>query len=236
MTVNKSQTILNGAGAHDARNTSASADASAQTSLQMSMAFQMSLQRACLASLHQLSAKCAVLMMKDGCGRIPLESSASLCRVTVSLKTRQALLPLGGQSWNGIVSELAFIGYDMQWHVLPACAVGAGHRRERLFLLATNAGGEGLERYARHGHGGCHWRERDAGQGRPIATPDLRFRTCATEKWFTSQSPFLRVVDGLPGGLAKAALRCTGNAVVPQVAQIFARAIKFHIEQSYAAA
>jgi DNA (cytosine-5)-methyltransferase 1 len=47
-----------------------------------------------------------------------------------------ALLGLeDGAAWNGIVSELVALGYDLWWDVFPAAAFGAGHLRERVLLV-----------------------------------------------------------------------------------------------------
>ena len=35
-----------------------------------------------------------------------------------------------------VLQDLASVGYDAEWEVLPAAAVGAPHRRERVFLVA----------------------------------------------------------------------------------------------------
>lgn len=54
-----------------------------------------------------------------------------------------ALLTLeSGGAFNGIASELSALGYDLWWDVIPACAVGAGHIRERLLLVAADRDGE----------------------------------------------------------------------------------------------
>ena len=45
------------------------------------------------------------------------------------------------RSWMGVVlGDLAARGYDAQWQVLPAAAVGAPHLRERVFLVAYACG------------------------------------------------------------------------------------------------
>lgn len=44
-----------------------------------------------------------------------------------------------GRAWNGIVSELATLGYDCWWDVFPAAAFGAGHLRERVLLVIADA-------------------------------------------------------------------------------------------------
>lgn len=41
-----------------------------------------------------------------------------------------------GFAFNGILSGLAEIGYDCWWEVIPACAVGAPHRRDRIWIIA----------------------------------------------------------------------------------------------------
>jgi DNA-cytosine methyltransferase len=41
-----------------------------------------------------------------------------------------------GFTFNGILSELAEIGYDCWWEVISACAVGAPHRRDRIWIVA----------------------------------------------------------------------------------------------------
>ena len=35
-----------------------------------------------------------------------------------------------------VLGELAAIGYDAEWHCIPAAAVGAPHRRDRVFIVA----------------------------------------------------------------------------------------------------
>lgn len=44
-----------------------------------------------------------------------------------------------GIAFNGILSGLAEIGYDCWWETIPACAVGAPHRRDRIWIVAYNA-------------------------------------------------------------------------------------------------
>ena len=44
-----------------------------------------------------------------------------------------ALLARGMET---VLGDLSEIGYDTEWHVIPACAVGAPHRRERVWIVA----------------------------------------------------------------------------------------------------
>jgi DNA (cytosine-5)-methyltransferase 1 len=43
---------------------------------------------------------------------------------------------------DAILGHLASFGYDAEWHCIPASAVGAPHRRDRIWIIATDAGGE----------------------------------------------------------------------------------------------
>jgi DNA (cytosine-5)-methyltransferase 1 len=50
-----------------------------------------------------------------------------------------------------VLADLASIGWDAEWAVVPASAVGACHRRERIFILAYSADTPGAEwRTAQH--------------------------------------------------------------------------------------
>ena len=39
-----------------------------------------------------------------------------------------------------ILREIAALGYDAEWHCIPACAVGAPHRRDRIWIVAYAQG------------------------------------------------------------------------------------------------
>lgn len=41
-----------------------------------------------------------------------------------------------GRWFGTLLSDLASIGYDAQWHIIPAAAVGAGHYRQRVWIIA----------------------------------------------------------------------------------------------------
>lgn len=131
----------------------------------------------------------------------------------------------GGRAWNSVVSGFSKIGYDCFWEVIPAAAIGAGHLRERLFLLIADTNRERLEGHTRNGNGSHKPGRQQAQTFRHAGPQDLRGITISTNKFYKAQSPVWPVVDGLSGGLVEAAIRCVGNSVQPQVAQIFARAI-----------
>ena len=218
-----------------------------------------------------------------------------------------------GRAWNGIVSGLAALGYDLLWDVLPAAAFGAGHLRERVVLIITDGDGQRWEERRRSllegkEGGGCNgsmesgrlvaeedckaasntddsnrlrgevgnaaevaersddrknetlsvfatdtnhprlqghaWhgadldqQERNGAQPRgPVAPPDLRGRVSCSDWWNETHTGIPVLADGLPSRLVEAAARCAGDAIVPQVFQPIARAIRKVIDQTKAEA
>lgn len=131
-----------------------------------------------------------------------------------------AILSLeSGRAFGGILGGLAEIGYDVQWHCLPASAVGAGHRRERLWILATDSDCKGLEGFA--------WDGKKTGGPGPHghhAPPNLRDREVTERGWYR-QSGIRPVVNGIPSRVARDQLTAIGNSLVPQVAYIWMNAI-----------
>lgn len=52
-----------------------------------------------------------------------------------------------GRGMGSVLGALAQVGYDAEWHCIPASAVGAPHRRDRLWILADPDIGETRKRY-----------------------------------------------------------------------------------------
>ena len=50
-----------------------------------------------------------------------------------------------GNTFRGILQDLAVNGYDAEWYIIPATAVGAIHRRDRLWVIATDTQGNRRE-------------------------------------------------------------------------------------------
>jgi DNA (cytosine-5)-methyltransferase 1 len=135
-----------------------------------------------------------------------------------------------------IVENVPACGYDAEWDCIPASAVGAPHRRDRIWLVAY-PGGEQHEG-AGHANG---W----------TATPrlleaNLAYFQCAQRiqsqpdrsgsedqrgpagwpggsSWWFSEPGLGRVADGVPARVDR--LRGLGNALVPQIAELIGRRI-----------
>lgn len=102
-----------------------------------------------------------------------------------------------------VLGDLAEIGYDAEWDCISACAFGAPHPRERVFVLAYPKG------------------ER---QGQ------LRRLKCSQEStpqrhihWEKREPQCERVVNGIPDGMDR--LKSLGNSVSPIVAEWLGRRI-----------
>lgn len=136
------------------------------------------------------------------------------------LENPRAILTLeGGAAFRGILGSFASLGYDVQWDAVSAAALGAGHRRERLWILATNTDSPRLERHT--GNGEATGRPETGGHA---TAQNLRERTITSPLWY-HQSGIQPVVNGLSSGLVKDQLTAIGNSLVPQVAHIWLRAI-----------
>jgi DNA (cytosine-5)-methyltransferase 1 len=112
-----------------------------------------------------------------------------------------------------VLGDLAAIGYDAEWDCIPAAAVGAPHRRDRVWVVAY-PNGAGLEGH--RGHDGC------PGELDPAARsgPDR------TGGWWLTEPDVGRVAHGVPDRVDR--LRALGNALVPQIAQWLGERILEH--------
>jgi DNA (cytosine-5)-methyltransferase 1 len=151
-----------------------------------------------------------------------------------------------GRTFSGIVRAVASLGYVCEWHVIRASDVGARHRRARVWIVAYSdqlrreggdaskalqgveetrhqPAGSGQSRSRRRHSvaaatrfGDCLRRERQAASGLP-GLPG------AARVYWASEPSVGRVAHGVPNRVDR--LRCLGNAVVPQVAEVIGRAM-----------
>lgn len=146
-----------------------------------------------------------------------------------------------GRGMGTVLGDLASVGYDAEWHCIPASAVGAPHRRDRVWIIA-HPGGEQHE-------GDCapfggevaaqlSWASASSSTNKNRAFVDSmcvghgrkNSRVCAgwdsseRSNWWSVEPAVDRMANGVPGRVDR--LRGLGNAIVPQVAEVIARAIK----------
>jgi DNA (cytosine-5)-methyltransferase 1 len=113
-----------------------------------------------------------------------------------------------------VLGCLASLGFDAEWHCVSAAAVGARHRRDRVFIVAGAPPVPNAERVERTQHGD------DPGVRRPRESIQTRRETSWRDHWATEPNVD-RVADGIPNRVDR--LGGLGNAVVPAVAEFIAR-------------
>jgi len=104
-----------------------------------------------------------------------------------------------------VLGDLAALGYDASWSCVSACAVGATHSRERLFLVVYSDG--------------------DSESARAIDEEVARLPAYAgalRDGW-AAEPRTLRMAHGFPHGMDR--LRLMGNAVVPALAELVGRVV-----------
>lgn len=133
---------------------------------------------------------------------------------------------------------LAQIGYDAEWHCIPASAVGAHHLRDRAWIIAypaakgeplagaaiaANRGdGEQLQMADTDREGPQRW---DQGVLQKFAREWLSRARSASgvgQTWIV-EPDLDRVADGVPCRVDR--IKCLGNAAVPQIPEIIGHAI-----------
>jgi DNA (cytosine-5)-methyltransferase 1 len=110
-----------------------------------------------------------------------------------------------------VLSDLDALGYATRAFVIPACAVDARHRRDRVWPVA-NASSLGLEK-----QGGMGKRERPTQEGNRQANHAVD--GC---RW-PAEPRVGRVAPRVPQRVDR--LKALGNSVVPQVVELIGRAI-----------
>jgi len=143
-----------------------------------------------------------------------------------------------GRGLERVLGDLAALGYDAEWHCVPASAVGAPHRRDRVWIVGYSDGDgqsalavddemAGLcgmvadaARIRVEGNGSARQQEPRLSVGAELSRCNGA-RGCA-DQW-RIEPDVVRVVHGVPGRVDR--IRSLGNAVVPQIPEIIGRAI-----------
>jgi DNA (cytosine-5)-methyltransferase 1 len=119
-----------------------------------------------------------------------------------------------------VLRSLSEIGYDAEWHCIPASAIGAPHRRDRIWIVAYSES--------------QRWTVHDGSFSTEFQTPSrpVLLRGVGDEyrpeTWNGGESGLDRVVDGVSAkmdGNIRHRLKQLGNAVVPQIPELLGRAI-----------
>jgi DNA (cytosine-5)-methyltransferase 1 len=158
-------------------------------------------------------------------------------------------LSLGGTT---VLGEIAELGYCAEWRVISAASVGAAHRRDRIIIVAypddtgsrtpqrdMDSGGQELSEgtqkrrerslYGFSGRGSEMADSASEGLQGPVREVYQGTReglTYGGGEWWQTEPDVGRVADGVPRRVDR--LKCLGNAVVPQVAEVIGHLVRIH--------
>lgn len=159
----------------------------------------------------------------------------------VVLENVAALLTRG---LDRVLGTLAEVGYDAEWHCIPAAYVGAPHIRDRVFVIGVDTNstfGVGNEsrdnrkarpsrevkpgrvgRQENISYANSEGLEKRQGQDAIGAGQNGRPELGRSE-WWATEPDVGRVANGVPARVDR--LRGLGNAVVPQVAELVGKMV-----------
>lgn len=92
-------------------------------------------------AIHRLQPQLVIVENVRGLLSAEADSQMESCPLCVGDGPDSGLRALGA-----VLGDLATLGWDAEWCVIPASAVDAPHRRERVFLAAANARRVGVQR------------------------------------------------------------------------------------------
>jgi len=182
---------------------------------------------------------------------------SEIARLTGEIRPRYVILEnvsaLLGRGLDKVLGDLAEIGYDAEWHCIPASHIGAPHQRDRWWCVAyPNDSGNGTPGCRIDGDRPAQDKGREE-QSQPepgrqredaAATDSQRGRSRNTEgqhaghagqpSWgegfnargmeiWHTEPAVGRVANGIPKRVDR--LKGLGNAVVPQIPELIGRAI-----------
>lgn len=124
-----------------------------------------------------------------------------------------------------ILTDLNALGYDAEWHCIPASHVGAPHRRDRIWIIAyrqVDALGSDADCLGPHSPSLHLYRSAEL--------RDQQVRDFGQMAWWRTEPDVERVVDGPPTRMDIDRIRVIGNAVVPQIPELIGHAILASLE------
>ena len=126
-----------------------------------------------------------------------------------------ALLSGADGGWmQQVLWDLSEVGYDAEWHCIPASSIGAHHQRDRVWIIAHS------ESQRIQGH----WA---SGKQEPHPYEEKTLSLCGSKRpaatHWEIESSVGRVADGIRNRSHR--IKGLGNAVVPQIPELIGRAI-----------
>jgi DNA (cytosine-5)-methyltransferase 1 len=184
---------------------------------------------------------------------------SELCRIIGDIRPRYAIVEnvtalISGDNgrWFGkVLGDMAEIGFNAQWNCIPASAVGANHRRDRVWILAyPDNSTDCADRWQERETSQVQGKRRKAGYARMLVgavNDDPNYRSKRIQGFIKKEIQRIEAFSWCKGirsleelrerpdipepticrtndGLRKR-LHAIGNAVVPQIPELIGRAI-----------
>jgi DNA (cytosine-5)-methyltransferase 1 len=124
----------------------------------------------------------------------------------------------GGDWFKRVLWDISSVGYDAEWHCIPASAVGAHHHRDRVWIVAYPSEREWQSGAEKQGV------LRALQENRAIDDNSGGRGEASFARQWAAEPNVGRVANGVPARSHR--LRCLGNAVVPQIPELIGRQIK----------
>jgi DNA (cytosine-5)-methyltransferase 1 len=144
----------------------------------------------------------------------------------VLLENVAGIIPL---ALDTVLSDLEGAGYSTETLIVPACAVNAPHRRDRVWIIAYSERARTWQ-----DNGGIRQRFGGIDRGQEPVVADTRLLRQAKRElqttgitqcdWWAAEPRLGRVAHGIPNRVDR--LKSLGNAIVPQVAYEIFKAIE----------
>ena len=122
-----------------------------------------------------------------------------------------------GDWFKRVLWDISSVGYDAEWHCIPASAIGAHHHRDRVWIVAHPSKCE--RQSGAEEQGVLRTLSQDGAINRDSGG---RSEASFARQW-DSEPNVGRVANGVSSRSHR--LRCLGNAVVPQIPELIGRQI-----------
>ena len=146
----------------------------------------------------------------------------------------------GGNWFKRVLWDISAVGYDAEWHCIPASAVGAHHHRDRVWIVAypnsNSQSGVALDageihpptlfshsQRIRQSRQGLHGGRSNKAKNQDRETSGIINHCQGNSPIWDIEPNVGRVANGVPARSHR--LRCLGNAVVPQIPELIGRQI-----------
>lgn len=121
-----------------------------------------------------------------------------------------------------VVGDLAKVGYDSEWHCIPASSVGSLHERDRIWIIGYPNSGNASNPPTLSAHNFEKWQTEKGTQNWQNMLNELGAGDVAQRA--DSYAGALRVLDGISDRSHR--LKALGNSLVPRIAEYIGSQLK----------